>query len=145
MKNKKKKLIIGIVTVLVLVIVVVLGFIGNYFCDYALNPSVTNGVESDDEMEKTPVDDEKDAAGSWLSGEAEDVWMTSDDSLKLHAYKVDAKKPSNKYVVLCHGYKGEAADMAIYGKHFYENNYNVGNAAWTGYSCGWRRYRNEAD
>lgn len=125
MKNKKKKLIIGIIIVLVLILAAAFLFVGNYFCNYALNPAVTNGVESDDEVEKTPDNEEKEAAAVWLTGESEDVWLTSDDSLKLHAFKVDAKKPSNKYVVLCHGYKGEASNMAIYGKHFYENNYNI--------------------
>ncbi|WP_394923856.1 alpha/beta hydrolase [uncultured Robinsoniella sp.] len=125
MKNRKKKLIIGILIVLVLVLAAALGFIGNYFCNYALNPAVTNGIESDDDTDEKPDSADMVEAASWLSGEAEDIWMTSDDSLKLHAYKVDAKKPSNKYVVLCHGYKGEAANMAIYGKHFYESNYNI--------------------
>ncbi len=96
MKNKKKKLIIGIIIVLVLILAAAFLFVGNYFCNYALNPAVTNGVESDDEVEKTPDNEEKEAAAVWLTGESEDVWLTSDDSLKLHAFKVDAKKPSNK-------------------------------------------------
>ena len=75
-----------------------------------------------------PISAEKTSSGpktfrmdrEWLrETEQEDVYLTSRDGLRLHAYLLphgDCKS----FVVVCHGYRAHAASTAHYARHFYE-------------------------
>lgn len=68
--------------------------------------------------------------GDWLDWvdqqEFEEIHMTSKDDLDLMSYFLPAKKPTNKLVILTHGYLGNAKQMGLYGQFYYEElGYNI--------------------
>src|SRR5690606_19801958 len=54
-----------------------------------------------------------------------DEYITSFDGLKLHAYKVINKTPSNKWAITVHGYTSEGLNMSSYAKKYYDMRYNI--------------------
>ncbi|GEN83549.1 alpha/beta hydrolase [Sporosarcina luteola] len=68
--------------------------------------------------------------GDWLqwvrSQKFEPLQLTSRDGLQLSGYYLPASKPTNKLVILTHGYLGHAKQMGLFGQ-FYHNelNYNI--------------------
>lgn len=56
---------------------------------------------------------------------AKDVYITSDDGLKLHGYLAENKKSNGKYAIIFHGYTSEGSHMKRYAKHFYKLGYSV--------------------
>lgn len=52
--------------------------------------------------------------------EYEEMKLTSRDGLELMGYYLPAKQPSNKLVILTHGYLGHAKQMGLYGQYYYE-------------------------
>ena len=61
----------------------------------------------------------------WFEKNAEDVYITSDDGLKLHGYFIENKNAGGKYMLVFHGYSGEAAHMKGFLKRFYDMGYSV--------------------
>jgi alpha-beta hydrolase superfamily lysophospholipase len=62
----------------------------------------------------------------WFEYESryEDVYITSKDGLKLHGYQIKNFENST-WVILAHGYAGNADDMIYNAKKFYDMGYNV--------------------
>ena len=61
----------------------------------------------------------------WLrKTEQEDVYLTSRDSLRLHAYLLP-QGDCRRFVVVCHGYRAHAASTAHYARHFYEMGFSL--------------------
>lgn len=56
---------------------------------------------------------------------AKDVYITSDDGLKLHGYLAENKKSNGKYAIIFHGYTSEGSHMKRYAKQFYKLGYSV--------------------
>ena len=68
--------------------------------------------------------------GDWLDWvdkqEFEEIHMTSRDDLDLMGYYLPAKQPTDKLVILTHGYLGHAKQMGLYGQFYYEElGYNI--------------------
>ena len=72
--------------------------------------------------------------------------MTSRDDLDLMGYYLPAKQPTDKLVILTHGYLGHAKQMGLYGQFYYEElGYNIfmpnarghGNSGGDYYGFGW--------
>ncbi len=63
----------------------------------------------------------------WVRGqEFEDLTLTSHDGLLLSGYYLPASKPTNKVVILTHGYLGNAKQMGLFGQHYYTDlGYNL--------------------
>ena len=63
--------------------------------------------------------------GSWIdwvdAQDFEERNLTSRDGLELSGYYLPAAKPTNKLVILTHGYLGHALQMGLYGQHYYED------------------------
>lgn len=55
--------------------------------------------------------------------EKQDVYITSYDGYKLHAYQI--KQNSDKWVICVHGYRDKAEGMSLYAYHYYNKGYNV--------------------
>ncbi|EGQ24174.1 alpha/beta hydrolase [Sporosarcina newyorkensis] len=56
----------------------------------------------------------------------EEMKLTSRDGLELMGYYLPAKLPTNKLVILTHGYLGHAKQMGLYGQYYYEElGYNI--------------------
>lgn len=125
----KKKTIISLIIATILVILISgLGFVGNYFYNLALNPDTPK-----DMIFGTPEEQENtsgqvlDTDIDWLLNNSNysDEYITSFDGLKLHAYKVINKTPSNKSAITVHGYTSEGLNMSSYAKKYYDMGYNI--------------------
>ncbi|MUV36667.1 uncharacterized protein JNUCC1_00471 [Lentibacillus sp. JNUCC-1] len=56
----------------------------------------------------------------------ESMTLTSYDGLKLEGYFLPADEPTDKLVILTHGYLGNGKQMGLYGKYYYEElGYNI--------------------
>lgn len=68
-------------------------------------------------------------AGSkeWWNEHTFENWsLISDDGLKLHAYYLPANTPTDKTVILAHGYSGRAEQMSSFAQIYHEDlGYNV--------------------
>ncbi|MDD6483709.1 MAG: alpha/beta hydrolase [Clostridiales bacterium] len=64
---------------------------------------------------------------AWLSGmELSEMEIRSIDGLKLRGHYLASRKPSNRYVILFHGYRGSALrKMAVYARFYHELGYNI--------------------
>ena len=68
--------------------------------------------------------------GDWLdwvdNQKFEELHMESNDGLDLMGYYLPAKQPTDKLVILTHGYLGHAKQMGLYGQYYYEElGYNI--------------------
>lgn len=50
----------------------------------------------------------------------EQLSLTSKDGLELSGYYLPSSKPTNKLVILTHGYLGHAKQMGLFGQYYYE-------------------------
>ena len=120
-----------IVVILILFIILVLGIGGNYLYNLAINPSISkdkvfNSPKNHVKKEKASTDIiEK--RKEWLEDEVgySDVYISSDDGLKLHNYKIINKYVSKKWVIIVHGYTSKGFNMTSYAKNFYNMRYNI--------------------
>lgn len=68
--------------------------------------------------------------GDWIGWVAdqnfERLTLTSRDGLKLSGYYLPASKPTDKLVILTHGYLGNAKQMGLFGQHYHNDlEYNI--------------------
>lgn len=63
----------------------------------------------------------------WFEENKTDVYITSEDGLKLHGYEFrnDDENAASQYIIACHGFSGKAADMKAAVKHLYDMGYTV--------------------
>lgn len=123
-----------ILTILISVSILLFGagiYVGNYLYNFALNPGAdrTAFTEADINQthEVTAEVDEPSVSEQWLqeTGYTE-VDMTSNfDGLNLHGYRIEQIEPTNKWVIIAHGYSSEALEYASSARHFYKMGYNV--------------------
>lgn len=125
---KKKTILKIILSTIIILLVVILGFIGNYFYNLALNPNTSKdiifGTPEEQEVTSGQV---LDVDIDWLLNKSNytDEYITSSDGLKLHSYKILNENPSNKWVINVHGYTSEGLNMSSYAKKYYDMGYNV--------------------
>lgn len=64
---------------------------------------------------------------NWVANqEFELMSITSRDGLKLSGYYLPASKPTDKLVILTHGYLGHAKQMGLFGQYYHDElNYNL--------------------
>lgn len=113
--SSRRRLKIGLAVLLALLLLLAGGLTiaGNYFFDVALNPNSdiafaqANGISDGPDTQ-------------WLLGAARDVYLDSEDGLKLHAYRVDQPENTHKYAIVCHGYQNNATGSPITVRHLYD-------------------------
>lgn len=49
----------------------------------------------------------------WFSDSCEDVWITSEDGLRQHGLYLKNDSGTGRYVIHCHGFRGEASQMSV--------------------------------
>lgn len=128
MKKKTKssiKTTIFVFFSLIIVVIAALGLVGNYFFDMALNPNAENKIIISEALDLTEnKKSNRVKAISWITDKEQDVYITSDDNLKLHGYRID-NPGTNKWAIVLHGYGGNALKMCIEAEHIYNFDYNV--------------------
>ena len=105
-KKKIKKMVRYLAVVIIILGIGILGYIGNYFYNLALDPNTSKSIIFGEEDEDETSGEINKAAEKWLLEESnyKDEYITSFDKLKLHGYKVNNKTNSNKWVIAVHGY-----------------------------------------
>ena len=122
----KLKILIIILILILLVLTILYFVIGNYFYNIALNPKTSKtfvlGDFETDVLKNARLENEK-----WLSQNAEDVYITSTNNgnLKLHAYEIKSKEPTDIWSIVIHGYFVQGNDMTYYAQQYYNKGYNV--------------------
>lgn len=106
-------------------------YAGNYLYNLALNkqankdaiftnPSTNNQIPDKD---RTDINKKGDSSNFFDTIHYQDVFLDSDDGLKLHAYQF--LNYEHDYVIIVHGYTSEGKLMHASAKHFYEQGYNL--------------------
>lgn len=130
--KKRSKIILSVITTILLLIVLALGFGGNYLYNLALNPETPKDLVFSNDDEDVEAVSQNETSGisdindeRWLLDASgyEDLYLTSDDGLKLHNYVINNN--SDKWVIAVHGYTSEGKLMSSYAKRFYDMGYNV--------------------
>ncbi|MHA6259050.1 alpha/beta hydrolase [Sporosarcina sp. CAU 1771] len=136
---------------LALAVFLLIQIIGSFFFyDLAIKRGPKEFLEKNADLEVAEETMELFLNGSWIDWvadqEFEQLALTSHDGLKLSGYYLQATKPTNKLVILTHGYLGHAKQMGLYGQHYYEDlDYNIfmpdarghGRSEGTYYGFGW--------
>ncbi|WP_369813158.1 alpha/beta hydrolase [Virgibacillus halodenitrificans] len=127
-KKKKRWLQVGISLITILLIIDIIA--GVYFYNLAIERNVKDFLVGNSDLEVSAEAMDVFTEGDWRDWvrdqEFEQMEMTSYDGLKLKGYFLKAKKPTDKTIVLAHGYLGRATDMGLYGQYYYENlGYNI--------------------
>ena len=135
MRNKKK-IVIGIVSILLILTVGGLGFVGNYFFNYALvrqegivtAASVDENAPQSEELEAEKINKEKSKkeVNKWLKTvKTDEATVKSDDGLKLWGKIYLQDNKSDKWAIIAHGYTSNHEDMQPIALNFYNQGYNV--------------------
>ena len=127
MKGKKWwKIAIVIITIL-LIIDIVASF---YFYNLAIKRGPKDFLQGNADLEVSADAMEVFMEGdwrTWTSDQDFEEWeLTSYDGLTLKGYYLAAEEPTDKTVILAHGYLGNASDMGLYGQYYHETlGYNI--------------------
>lgn len=135
MRNKKK-IVIGIVSILLILTVGGLGFVGNYFFNYALvrqegivtTASVDENAPQSEELDVEKINKEKSKkeVDKWLKTvKTDEATVKSDDGLKLWGKIYLQDNKSDKWAIIAHGYTSSHEDMQPIALNFYNQGYNV--------------------
>lgn len=104
---------------------------GHVFAHLSLTPSgvkkLNKGEPIDPEINEIYANSvECREGGEWFDAVEPDKLFTFNKySDCLHAYYIKADEPSDKYIIVCHGFTSCPRDMGFYAKHFHEQGFNV--------------------
>lgn len=140
-RRKAGKIILIVAVVLVVLFCAASLVVGNILFDFALNPSASIGMgdlfargEVPEATGGEPPEEEypeaakqwdayATAAGEWYAEERENVTLScADGSTRSGSFFSNG---SHRYAIVCHGYLGNARQMAGYVKAFYDMGMNV--------------------
>lgn len=125
---KKMNIFIIIFTIIITILIALYFIVGNFFYNIALNPKTSKTFVLGKDEEEVEVQEQKGLEKiDWLTQNSEDAYITSSNNghLKLHAYEIINKSPSNIWAIVIHGYSGQGKDMTYYAQEFYNRGYNV--------------------
>jgi fermentation-respiration switch protein FrsA (DUF1100 family) len=130
--SKLKKIIIIVISAF-FIIFIIGGFIaGNYFYNLALNSSSDKSIVFNSEHNQNSNSDAEEKQRKeqerqdWFKNIGyTDEYTTSSDQLKLHAYTIKNTNPTNKWVIIFHGYSSQASSMLASAMKFYQEGYNI--------------------
>lgn len=61
----------------------------------------------------------------WFKENSEEVFLLTKSGIKVHAVLSKTQKLSRKYIIMCHGYKGNAYNLGFQAYNFVKMGYNV--------------------
>ena len=125
--RKSVKVIMLSLCAFVIVLMVAVFISANYIFTFILDTSENNDLFKDvepEEAQKLGVV-ELSPDEQWLFASSHDEYIQSHDNLKLHGFYIPAKKASDKYVVIVHGYKSSAWPMSLCARHYFDIGFNV--------------------
>ncbi|REB07271.1 alpha/beta hydrolase [Sporosarcina sp. BI001-red] len=124
-RNWKKYLLI---VVIVFVAFQVIG--GIFFYDLAIKRGPKDFLQNNADLEVADETMDLYVKGDWIDWvndqDFEELTMESRDGLKLTGYFLPAATPTDKLVILTHGYLGNAKQMGLFGIFYYQElGYNI--------------------
>ena len=120
---KKKRLFAICLGIISVIIIISLGFIGNYFYNFALNPNQSKSSVTGQDSDGKPKEDLSEVE-KWFEENKKEITMQSVTENKLTGYKFEQNGQA-KWVVVVHGYTSKAKEMAKYIKKFSDAGYNI--------------------
>lgn len=125
-RSNWKKLLFIFVTIF-LVIQIIGSF---FFYDLAVKRGPKEFLQNNADLEVSNEAMDLFLKGSWIdwvdAQNFEELTLQSQDGLELSGYYLSASEPTNKLVILTHGYLGHAKQMALYGQYYYNDlGYNI--------------------
>lgn len=134
--KKSKKIVLSIIGVIIALTIGGLAFIGNYFFNYALVRAEGIGTAADadpkapkaDELEIERINKEKsqEAVDKWLEVvKIEETTIKSEDGLKLWGNMYLQEEPTDKWVIIAHGYTSSSENIQPIALNFFNEGYNV--------------------
>lgn len=118
MRKFAKIVVYGVLALCVaLIAAIILG--ANYMFAYALDSQFGKGAD----VERSAL--EPNTPESWLVENSRIASIVSHDGLNLKAYFVPAAAPTDKLVLLVHGYKAGPTGMAHYAQRYHQHGWNV--------------------
>lgn len=140
--TKKKKIILIVCAVLVALITAAILFLSSFLADFALDTEASFNMQSLFALAAENMPTDTDAAGeemdfsgfigspeenTWFKEASEDIYITTEDGLKLHAYLfINREENSNgNFMMVFHGYTSQGRDMAHSARHFYDMGYSL--------------------
>ncbi|MFC4401966.1 alpha/beta hydrolase [Gracilibacillus xinjiangensis] len=125
----KKKIKVMVISIVVIVLITDI-FAGNYFYNLAIKREQKDFLQGNEDLTVSATAMDVFLQGGWrqwVSQQDFNEWeLESFDRQNLKGYYLEAKEPTNKTVMLAHGYLGKAKDMGLYGQYYYEElGYNI--------------------
>ncbi|WP_342509652.1 alpha/beta hydrolase [Sporosarcina sp. FSL K6-2383] len=117
--------------VLLVIIFLVIQVIGSFFFyELAIKRGPKDFLQNNADLEVSDQTMELFLNGDWIDWvnvqQFEQLTLTSRDGLQLSGYYLPASKPTDKVVVLTHGYLGHAKQMGLFGQYYHNNlGYNI--------------------
>ena len=111
------------ISIILLLILVILYFVvGNYFYNFALKREKIHKKEKDDMSKEERAEFEE--SKKWFEQNTKETEIYQENgNLRLCGYI--AKQESNNWIIIVHGYKGKAKNMAVSTKKFFEYGFNT--------------------
>lgn len=121
---KKKKKWIWIVSSIAILLIIINFAAAYFFYQLAIERNVKDFLSGNQDLEVSAEALDVLLDGDWRNWSKEqnyENWnITSHDGLNLEGYFLRSNEPSNKVVIMAHGYLGKGKDMALYGEHYVE-------------------------
>jgi uncharacterized protein len=114
--------VINVVIAIIIVLLVAIVLASFYFYQVAIARSDKDFLNGNPDLEVSATTDiSKDRHEEWWAGRTFLEWsLNSEDGLLLHAYYLGAEKPTNRTVIIAHGYSGQAGNMASLAQMYSE-------------------------
>lgn len=124
-RNWKKVLLL---VVIAFICIQVIG--GIFFYDLAIKSGPKDFLQNNADLEVADETMDLYVNGDWINWvhdqNFEELMLESRDGLKLSGYFLPATKPTDKLVILTHGYLGNAKQMGLFGIFYYQElGYNI--------------------
>jgi fermentation-respiration switch protein FrsA (DUF1100 family) len=113
--------------IIIVLIPVILLFAGNYFYNFAILRRKKEFLDNDPDLRETTSGASWDTKKEWLQEQKqEELTIESFDNLKLNALYIPCATPSNKTVILVHGYNSWNGAMGGFAQYYSETlSFNV--------------------
>lgn len=134
MMSKKKKIIIWVTSIVVVLALAITLFGGNYLVNFAIKRTEEKrnvappSVVSDEGMSQIKLNAEmiNEKREAWLAdADIKVIEATSDDGLNLKADMIISNPGSHKWVIACHGYRGNRSNLRNVTCYYAEQGYNA--------------------
>lgn len=95
-----------------------------FFYNLAVKRGPKDFLQNNADLEVSAETMDRFTKGDWIDWTNdqpfEQMTLQSRDGLALSGYYLPSKEPSNKLVILTHGYLGNAKQMGLFGEYYYE-------------------------